>query len=462
MTPITPPPDLWPHQQRAVDWVRRTGSGMLHVAMGGGKTRIAIESAIAGAARALIVAPLAVIPAWEAELARWGPPGLRIIRLDRDTTARRAEALAQWLRDDRPGAAIANYDAIWRGDLGRTALLANWDAIILDESQRAKSPSGRAARWLRDLRRRHPRARVLALTGTPMPHGPLDIWAQMQAVRPDVVPRTFTEFRRRHVLQGPLGPWHVVGYRNLDRLAADIAPAVFRVDAAELTRPDSVVVDVPVELEPHAMRIYRQLATRFAADLDAGRLVSVTSRLTQLLRMQQLTGGRIPADDGSVIDVSTAKRAALRELIEDLPPDEPIVVFGVFHADLDAVHAVAADLGTTSAELSGRVNQLAEWQAPDGPRILAVQVRAGSVGVSMVRAAYAVFYSIGYGLGDYEQSLARLVRPGQDRPVTFYRLIAAGTVDHHVARALAAKADVVEFVSAAIREASQCAPSAAP
>lgn len=442
---------LWPHQQRAVDWLDQVGSGMLHIAMGGGKTRIAIEAIRRRPGLALVVTPLAVVPAWEAELQRWAP-GTTVLRLDRGTSAERRERLRRWLTGASDGVALVNYDAVWRNPLSGLVERAPWRVIVLDESQRAKAPSGRASRFLRGLRRTHENAAVIALTGTPMPHGPLDIWAQMQAVRPDVVPRTFTEFRNRHAIIGRLGPWHIVGYRNLDQLAASIATAVYRVEAAELTRPPSITVDVPVELEPAAMRIYRQLAARFVADLDAGRLVTVTSRLTQLLRLQQLTGGRLPADDGTCVEVSTAKRDALRELIEDLPPDEPIVVFAVFHADLDAIHAVAADLGATSAELSGRVNQLAEWQRPDGPRILAVQVRAGSVGVSMVRAAYAVFYSLGYGLGDYEQALARLVRPGQSRPVTFYRLIAAGTVDHHVARALSAKADVVEYVSRALSE----------
>lgn len=429
--------DLWPHQRGAIDWVATAGSGLLHIPMGGGKTRIAIESTIgAGAERVLVLSPLAVCPVWAAETARWHP-GTSVTVLDDGPVARRAAAVP-----DR-GVVVTNYDAAWRGPLARALERVPWDAVILDESHRIKSPSGRASRWVRALcdgRRGH--ARLLALTGTPMPHGPLDVWAQLRAVRPDAVTRTYTEWRSRYAIIGRLGPWHVVGYRDLDGLAARIAPAVYRVDA--ITRPPSVTVDIPVHLEPAAMRTYRQMERDAVAVLASGETLTAASRLVQLLRLQQMTGGSV----GDAV-VSRAKAVAVRDLLEDLPEDEPVVIMGVYHSDLDQAHEVARELGRESLELSGRRNQLAEWQAGAAP-VLVVQLRAGSVGVSMVRAAYLIMWSMGYSLGDYDQAVARLVRPGQTRPVTIYRLVASGTVDQHVVAAIQRKADVAEYVTNAI------------
>jgi SNF2 family DNA or RNA helicase len=439
--------DLWPHQRLALEWLANAKSGMLHVPMGGGKTRIAIE-AFRHHHRVLVVCPLAVVPTWVAETQRWA--GLATLALDDGTIARRAELLkATHERSTQPLVVAINYEAVWRPPMAGVVESIPWDAVVLDESQRAKTPSAKAARFLARLRDRRPGAMVLALTGTPMPHGPLDMWAQLRAVRPDVVTRTFTEWRGRYAVIGRLGPWHVVGYRNLDEMAARIQPAVYRVDAAALTRPDLVVQTIPVRLEPGAAKIYTHLEHLYVAQLQEGQ-VSAANKLVQLLRLQQITSGTVKADDGQAVTVSTAKVAALRELIEDLAPGEPVVVFCVFHTDLDAVHQVAADLGTTSAELSGRVNQLAEWQANDGPQILAVQMRAGSVGVSMVRAHYGVFFSMGYSLGDYDQAIARLRRPGQQYPVTIYRLVAQQTVDELVIRAIDKKADIAEFVANAL------------
>ena len=77
---------------------------------------------------------------------------------------------------------------------------------------------------------------------------------------------------------------------------------------------------------------------------------------------------------------------------------------------------------------------------------MATQIKKGGVGISLVRARYAVYYSTGFNLADYLQSRARLYRAGQQRGVTFYHLFARHTIDVVVAKALAARQDLVESV----------------
>ena len=78
--------------------------------------------------------------------------------------------------------------------------------------------------------------------------------------------------------------------------------------------------------------------------------------------------------------------------------------------------------------------------------MLAVQIDSGGVGVDLTRARYAIYYSLGFSLGSYEQSLARIHRPGQTRPVEYIHLLAEGTVDERVMAALARRSDVVNTV----------------
>ena len=142
-----------------------------------------------------------------------------------------------------------------------------------------------------------------------------------------------------------------------------------------------------------------------------------------------------------IIEVDTAKEGLLRDILEDL--DEPVVVFARFRHDLDTVHAAAAGLHRNSLELSGRVNQLAAWQAGEAP-VLAVQTQAGGVGIDLTRARVAIYYSLGLSLGDHLQSQARLHRPGQTRTVAYYYLLAENTIDGKVFKALEARQDVIE------------------
>lgn len=75
-----------------------------------------------------------------------------------------------------------------------------------------------------------------------------------------------------------------------------------------------------------------------------------------------------------------------------------------------------------------------------------MQIQSGGAGVDFTRSRYCIYYSLGFSLGDYDQSLARIHRPGQQREVTYYHLIAKDTVDEQVYAALDARRDVVTSI----------------
>jgi SNF2 family DNA or RNA helicase len=202
-----------------------------------------------------------------------------------------------------------------------------------------------------------------------------------------------------------------------------------------------------VELSPKVRRFYRTLEAEMTAEIEAG-TVTAANALTKLLRLAQATGGycRVDGTAGvTVIDGVPSKRLALQDRLEDLPETEPVAVFCRFRSDLDDVQAAARELGREYAEVSGERKDLERWQAGEAT-ILGVQMQSGGVGIDLSRAAYAVYYSLGYSLGDYEQSLARLRRPGQTRCVRYYHLVCQGTVDEQVYAALRERRSVVEAV----------------
>lgn len=174
--------------------------------------------------------------------------------------------------------------------------------------------------------------------------------------------------------------------------------------------------------------------------------------MTKMIRLAQVTSGYVKNEDGDITEVDTSKAAVLSDLLEDLPISEPVVVFCRFHHDLDAVKQAAQNAGRTPLELSGRTNELHEWQAGDDGSVLAVQIQAGGVGIDLTRACYAVYYSVGYSLSDYDQSLARVHRPGQTRPVTYYHLVARKTVDVSIYNALRERRDVIDYALEGIVE----------
>jgi SNF2 family DNA or RNA helicase len=75
--------------------------------------------------------------------------------------------------------------------------------------------------------------------------------------------------------------------------------------------------------------------------------------------------------------------------------------------------------------------------------VAVVQIKAGGEGISLVEARYCVFYSTGFGLGAIMQARKRVHRPGQNRKVTYYHLLAAGTIDQKIRRATEKQEDLV-------------------
>lgn len=416
----------WQHQQEFVRWYAQRRSGLLAADMGTGKT----------------FATLLALGLTTRELVH--------VDLCSGTTEARAKKLGNALASagGRTLVVTVNYEAVWRGEVGKAVEAVKWSAIVLDESHRVKSPGGKASRWLAKLAEKQPIARRLCLTGTPMPHSPLDLYGQFRFLDPAVFGTSFTRMRAEYAECDARFPSKVKRWKNQDRLTAKLDEHSWRVSSDEvLDLPEAIHERIPVVLSTKVRRYYRAMESNMTAELENG-TVTAGDALTKLLRMSQATGGYAKLDDsGSLvaIDGTPAKRMALADRLEDLPATEPVVVFARFRSDLDDIAAVARELGREYAEVSGERKDLERWQAGDAV-ILGVQMQSGGVGIDCSRAAFAFYYSLGYSLGDYEQSLARLRRPGQTRCCRYYHLVCEDTVDEAVYAALREKRDVIAAV----------------
>ena len=484
--PVAPPP-LWPHQRGMIDFAVDRRRCMWDAWMRTGKTRSAIEVGAAEKNRlTLVLGPKIVGPVWRAQVARYAPEPTRVLLAHEGPVARRAEELRRALErpDGRPTLAFVNYDSCWRP--GLSALLAGtpWDRVICDESQRIKSPTGRAGKFVREVTLAVPRR--LAMTGTVMPHSPLDAWGQYGFVDRSVLGWSFVAFKNRHCEMGgkkirvcgrckrradycrcpsPMiqeRSVEIVGWKNLDELAARIAPHTYKVPREVLDLTPSTRQRLVVELGPEAKRAYRDLRRDMLASVRSGTITSKNAAVL-VLRLQQITGGAAPIDEGATTrteTIDTAKQDALAEWIEGLG-GEPCVVVCRFRHDLDAVHRAAAKTSTDDAdgdprapgaaaaarslELSGRRNELEAWRE-GGAQVLAVQIQSGGIGIDLTRARYMMCYSVGYSLGDYQQAMERVHGPDQKRPVGYYELVARGTIDGRIYSMLNEKKDVIDGV----------------
>lgn len=461
--------DSWSHQCAAYHFAMERQGSLLGLDMGCGKSKIAVDAVVnRSATRTIVCCPVSVLGVWRREFERFAGSPCEVLVLDKGTVAKKTEAAERFVKLNAalhmPCVVVLNHESFWRQPFIAWALDVHWDALIVDECHRVKSNGAKVSRAVAALSQHVPFR--LGLTGTPMPHSPLDIFGQARFLDPTIFGRSYHRFRDRYARVNRLFPSKVDAWINQDELQEKLKQFVFRVKASDvLDLPPVIHEQRRCDLNYHSRAAYKDLEKELIVKVATGE-VTVANGMVKLLRLQQITSGFIggvegdasPAS-GQVQQVQPAGVQALghekEELLADLAEDlagEPIVVFCRFRHDLEAVQRVAEKLGRRYGELSGKRRDLTPHATmPDDIDIMGVQIQSGGVGIDLTRACYCVYYSIGFSLGDYEQSLARVNRPGQTRPVRYYHLIANDTVDDTVYAALQKRADLVEAVLSVLR-----------
>lgn len=451
---VLPP---WSHQKTAYSFARHKDACLLAMDMGTGKTKVAIDLAINWEAkRILVVCPKSVLRVWFRELGIHIPPEMEtdILILDKWTSARKAKEAIEFLSPIKAEKArwlVVNYESIRSRPMANLVTDRSWDLVILDESHRIKSPNGVTSKIVAKIGEKA--TRRLCLTGTPMPHSPLDLFGQFRFLDPGVFGTNFGRFRDEYAVTHPRFPSQVRFWRNKEQMRGKLWELSFRVEAEDvLDLPEVRHIEIPVRLSAKAQRIYDELESEFIAEVNEKRTVTAGHALVRLLRLQQITSGHIKDDHGDVQEIDTAKRDCLMDIMQDIHPSEPVVVFCRFRHDLEQIRRVAEMKKIRYYEISGsRKDLTAEGTIMPETSLLGVQIASGGLGIDLTLARRAVYYSIGFSLGDYEQSLARVHRPGQEHPVTYYHLVAEGTVDRRVINALTKRRDVVESILEELR-----------
>jgi len=452
----TPP---WRHQVEATRFARDMDVALLHMHMGTGKTKVTLDACHARNHEfILIVCPKSVVGVWAHEAQKHAPGIWDVVPLDGSVAD--AAALMSHVLDGGdarsplkpPAMFIANYERIWRKPLASVILSTRWDCLVFDESQKIKSPGSKQSRFAARIRAGH----KLALTGTPMPHSPLDLYGQYRALDPGIFGTRFTRFRDRYAVMGGYEGRQIIAWRNQDELRRKMDLVCHHVPSEALDLPPIQFLERECALEPRAVSIYRQLEEDFIAEVQSG-VVTAANAAVKLLRLQQVAAGFVKTESGEIVEVSTTKRRLLAEMLEEIGP-EPVVVFCRFLHDLKVVAEEADKAGRPYCEISGSRHEYQQWkrETADRPVVLGVQVQAGGLGIDLSEARYAVFYTLTFSLGDYQQAVARVHRHGQDQSVMVYRLVAAGTVDRKILRALDRHRNVIESVLRDYSEGRKC------
>jgi len=453
--------DAWLHQLRGYNFAKTLPATLLAMYMGTGKSKTAIDilQNMDGVSRVLILCPMSVTEVWPKEFEKHAVKEYNLTVLNKGSVKKRAEQAEKTLSratENNPAIIVINYESAWREPLGASKkgskglfLNVEWDLVIADEIHKIKAPGGKCSRFCSKLNAR----KKLGLTGTPLPHSPLDAYAQFRFLDPAVFGTSNLTFKNRYAVTKSFRNFEkVVGYQNMDDFYEKFYSITFRAEKDVLDLPEAVHVERYCSMSPKNSRVYEQMKEDLRTWLnEMSDKVSANNVLTKLLRLAQIADGFVKNDEGRIQELGDHKDAILKETIDEIEASEAVVVFARFQHDLDSIAGVCRDLDRPCYELSGRVNERQEWQEfaetnPETAPVIAVQIQAGGVGIDLTMAHYCIYYSVGYSLGDYEQSEARVHRPGQERNVTYVHLITQNTVDEDIYEALDGRREIVNSV----------------
>ena len=328
---------------------------------------------------------------------------------------------------------------------------------MIDELSSFKSPQAKRFRALRKVITRS--ERVVGLTGTPSPNGLMDLWAEVYLLdQGQRLGKTLGAYREEFFRPGARNGWTVYEWLPrrgaADEIQKRLADLCVSMSAADyLTLPERVDVEVPVRLSEEERQTYDAMERDALVELD-GETVAATSAAAVLSKLLQMANGRVyttpvftPKPEIPVREIHRRKLDALLEIVDTA--QEPVLVFYAYQHDRDAIKEAIPDARTLEGP-----EDIAAWNEGLIPVLLAHPASVG-YGLNLQEGGHViVWYGLTWSLELYSQANARLHRQGQTRPVIVHHLIAEGTVDEQVMRALKKKDTSQAALLAALKERS--------
>lgn len=413
----------------------------------------------------LIIAPLYVAEeTWTEEIAKWEFARHLKYRVVTGTEAERRAALRLG-----PGdlTIINRENLLW---LLRTLGLKRWcfDFIAYDEASRLKRGMTRTkANKRKDGTESKPRLtelgildavrfktkKIVELSGTPAPNGLIDLYGPIYAIdRGQRLGTSMTAYKRRWFIEdkytNKVEP-RVGALEDITRALDGVFYSLRSEDYLDL--PPLIEVDRPVTLNAREKALYKELERESAIEVE-GRWgdpewIEAVNGGVLIGKLLQMANGSVYGEDGTDHPIHSKKLDALESIVEEAG-GKPLLVAYSFKFDKDAILK-----RFPQARVFGEgENDKRMWNAGKIPMMLMHPASAGH-GLNFQKGSnIAVWYGLTWSLELYQQFIKRLWRSGQTESRVFlYRILANGTADWDVLRALTAKGATQDAITETVR-----------
>ena len=478
---VIPFPILYPfktkprgYQRDALQHAWGKNAFAFYMDMGTGKTKTSLDLMSAyyldgRVDRVLIVTKYSTRRNWKQEIELHC--GVQTDVMILDTT--KSKAFDEWNTNDDAACKflIVGTESLAAGNAIHLAekfvLVSTRVGMIVDEAHMIKTHN--AVRSQNCVKLGKSAAYKIAMTGTPIANGPMDVFMQFEYLDPNIIGiGDFYSFRNRYAIMGGFDDRQVIGYQNMEELIEMLAPFVFQVRKSEVLTelPPKIYQTREVTLNDEQKRLYKDIAKRDKT-VSGDRGLTVNTVLERMLRLQEIAGGIITFERNPDIHNTSkfdkervpGRNPKVEELLAIADENEVSTI--IWCRFIEEIHMVSEALrerygNDQVVQIYGAIDEETRWANVSDlfqskkARFIVGNAATGGVGLNMTAAELVVYFSNSFSFTDREQSEDRAHRIGQTKSVTYIDLIAEGTVDAAVVEALRGKKNVSEFVRSSI------------
>ncbi len=415
------------HQKDALKRCWNKESFAIFAEMGTGKTKIALDNACilynqGKIDRLLVIAPKGTYMNWvdqeipihvpdyvEKEVLAWKPS---------NSEKYKAQLRHFRMNDYKLKIFVMNVEALStiKGLKQAALFLIGRSMMIVDESTTIKNPKAKRTKNILSLSREAKYRRIL--TGSPVTQSPMDLWAQMDFLDPEILgQQSYYAFRTRYavvITANAAGGTHkyqkIVKFKNLSQLGKLVSPHSYRILKKDcLDLPDKVYTKREVELTDEQQEIINLK----------------NSRLNELMQVLGETTGKVIIWANYIHDILNIEKA----IKDEYGPTSYCTYYGATKSE---------DRQKCIYDFQNKINDC---------RFFIGNTQTGGYGITLTAASTVIYYSNNYDLEKRIQSEDRAHRIGQKNKVLYIDMVAKGTVDEKIIKSLRNKVNIAKEIS---------------
>lgn len=305
------------------------------------------------------------------------------------------------------------------------------------------------------------------MSGTPAPNGTEDLWGQMHFLDPEgfLLEASWKDFKerwmdviyfcRKNPDGSPYIPEALEGEKKLtprdipqkwlvpkecsEEISRLVNPLAYRVKIRDHIKdlPERTVMKRSMPMVKDQLKHYNKMKKDLYTIIH-DETVTVSMKLTQAMKLRQITGGFIIDSDevAHALDVNP-KIEMLDSLLEDeIERQDKVVIYAQYRWEIELIESrykhfnIASVYGGNNAKTN--LKNIKDFIEKPEVRLIVLHPKSAAHGITFTMAHYMVFYSISYSAEDDYQCIKRIERAGQKNAMFIYYLLCKDSIDEPI------------------------------